>query len=173
MDRGATNQIVRTWSLGGDDYLLFYLGKSYLTTCSKMLTPTICLQTVERTQPWKWCQSFSPMKVHTYTQNTVQFQKTWILTCLALVFVMLSEMGFFLSLTVDLENNSSNSWQSMDGSSIFSQISEALESLKLSKNPRERRQAGLQGQEDTGTRGARRGWREVGDGGDPSPSPFL
>ena len=60
---------------------------------------------------------------------------------------MVSEMGFFLSLTVDLENNSSNSWQSMDGSSIFSQISEALESLKLSKNPWESRQTGLQGQE--------------------------
>lgn len=92
-------------------------------------------------------------------------ENIWILTCLALVFVMVSEMGFFLSLTVDLENNSSNSWQSMDGSSIFSQISEALESLKLSKNPWESRQTGLQGQEDTGTRGARRGWREVGDGG--------
>ena len=72
----ATNKVIRTWSLGGDDYLLFYLGKSYLTSCSKMLTSATCLQTVEGTQPRKQCQCFSLMKVHTYAQNTVQFQKT-------------------------------------------------------------------------------------------------
>lgn len=60
---------------------------------------------------------------------------TQVLTCLALVFVMVSEIDFFLSFTAVLENNSSNSWQSMDGSSIFSQISEALVSLKLSRRP--------------------------------------
>ena len=27
--------------------MLFYLGKSYLTACSNMLTPALCLQTVD------------------------------------------------------------------------------------------------------------------------------
>lgn len=78
---------------------------------------------------------FSNESSHLCPKDCLISKNTWVLTCLALVFVMVSEIGFFLSFTVVLENNSSNSWQSMDGSSIFSQISEALESLKLSKRP--------------------------------------
>lgn len=103
-------------------------------------------------------------------------ESTQILTCLALVFVIVSEIGFFLSFMAVLENNSSNSWQSMDGSSIFSQISEALESLKLSKRPRKQSsnqttrycrehkqkwREGKKGRREKNMRGSQEGRKEV------------
>lgn len=46
-------------------------------------------------------------------------------TCLAFDLLIVSEMGFFFSLTALLENRSTNSSKSTVGSSIFSHTSEA------------------------------------------------
>lgn len=153
MDHGAANQIVRTWSLG-DNYLLFYLGKSYLTTCSNMLSLLSAYRLWRGHSPENnpGVKVFSNESSH-LSQNCPISRKHTNTHLLSLSDAVRN--GFLPFLDSRFRKNFLKFMIIYGWLFNFSQISEALESLKLSKNPRERRQAGLQGQEDRGTRGGK------------------